>query len=307
MNDVELGLNLASATKRWPEPEAWTALVRDELGLDLVQFSYDLLDPWWPEPERSRQAERVRAAAEAAGVRIHSAQIGFAGYSFNMLVGPDPDLRRLAERWWERAIDVAAGIGAGAMGGPVGALSVRSAVAAGEREARYQELLDVLLRLAGRAADAGLEALLVEPTPLAREIPSTIEEARRLADDLRDRAAVPLRYVLDVGHAMYRPLYGDAARLRPWLDGLRDEIGVLHLQNTDFRSDSHWGWPDARGRFDVAAFGRDVAAAGLDEVPMFVEMVHPFELDDAQMRAHVGSSIAHCRRELAGALSGAPS
>jgi D-erythrulose 1-phosphate 3-epimerase len=44
-----LGINLSFAVKRWPEPEAWSAFVRDELGLDLVQFSFDLLDPWWPD------------------------------------------------------------------------------------------------------------------------------------------------------------------------------------------------------------------------------------------------------------------
>jgi sugar phosphate isomerase/epimerase len=262
-----------------------------------VQFSYDLLDPWWPDDVRARQAERVRAAAEAAGIRIHSAQIGFAGYSSNMLLGPDPELRALGERWWERAIDVAAGIGALATGGPVGALSVTSAAADGEREARYAELLDILERLSRRAADAGLEALLVEPTPLRREIPGTIEESRRLAADLRGRTAAPVQYVLDVGHAMYQPLYGPDAPLRPWLEAVRDDIAVLHLQNTDFQSDSHWGWPADRGRFDVEAFRRDVDAAGID-APVILEIVHPFELDDDEMRAHVRSSVEHCRRAL---------
>ncbi len=293
---MELGINLAIATKRWPEPEAWTAFVREELDLDLVQFSYDLLDPWWPERERSREAERVRAAAEAAGVRIHSAQIGFAGYSYNMLLGPDPGQRALGERWWERAIDVAAGIGATAMGGPLGAMSVRSAA---DRSERYAELLEVLGRLSERAAAAGLDALLVEPTPLRREIPSTVEEARRLADDLRGRTAVPVAYVLDVGHASYEPLYGSPAPLVPWLEALRDDIGVLHLQNTDFQGDSHWGWPDSRGRFDVRGFAAEVRAVGVD-APAIIEIVHPFELDDDEMRAHVVSSVAHCRRALPG-------
>jgi sugar phosphate isomerase/epimerase len=302
VSDVELGINLAIATKRWPEPEAWAAFVRDDLGLELVQFSYDLLDPWWPDEVRARQAERVRAAAEAAGIRIHSAQIGFAGYSSNMLLGPDPELRALGERWWERAIDVAAGIGALAMGGPLGALSVTSAAAPGEREARYEELLDILERLSRRAADSGLEALLVEPTPLHREIPGTIEETRRLAADLRDRTAVPVRYVLDVGHAMYQPLYGSDAPLGPWLEAVRDDIAVLHLQNTDFQSDSHWGWPDERGLFDVESFRREIDAMRID-APVILEIVHPFELDDDEMRAHVRSSVEHCSRALQGAGS----
>lgn len=291
---MQLGINLAIATKRWPEPEAWAALVRERLGLDLVQFTYDLLDPWWPAAVRGAQAERVRRAAEAEGVAIHSAQIGFAGYSSNMLLAPDPALRVLGERWWEQAIEVAAGIGARAMGGPVGAMSVRSAAVPGEREARHAELVERLGRLAERAAAAGLEALLVEPTPLRREIPGTVDEARRLADELRGQTAVPVRYVLDVGHAMYEPLYGSPAPLGPWLEALRDDLGLLHLQNTDFQSDSHWGWPHPGGAFDVAAFAAEVAASELD-VPVVLEVVHPFELDDDAMLANVVSTVDHCR------------
>jgi hypothetical protein len=39
-----LGINTCFAVKRWPQPERWAALVRDELGLDLVQHGLDLVD-----------------------------------------------------------------------------------------------------------------------------------------------------------------------------------------------------------------------------------------------------------------------
>jgi hypothetical protein len=87
-----------------------------------------------------------------------------------------------------------------------------------------------------------------------REIPSSIAESVRLAVDLED-AAASFRFVLDVGHALYRPLYGSETTLRDWLEALAASIGVLHVQNTDFEGDSHWGWPDERGRFDVGRFG----------------------------------------------------
>jgi sugar phosphate isomerase/epimerase len=180
------------------------------------------------------------------------------------------------------------------MGGPLGAMSVVSAVRAGEREARYAELLETLAALAERARAEGLEALLVEPTPLTREIPSTIEEAQRLADDLRGRTAVPVRYVLDVGHATYEPLYGRPAPFAPWARALAADLGVLHLQNTDFQLDAHWGWPHPDGRVDVAAVV-EATAAHAPDAPAILEIVHPFELDDDQMRAHLITSVEHCR------------
>ena len=288
------GINLGFAIKRWPEPRQWARVVREELGLDSVQFSYDLLDPWWP--EHLALARRVREAAEEYGISIHSAQVGLAMYTYNGLLHPDADARSAAQEWWTRAFSVAAEMGASAMGGPVGALSLPELRDDGVRERRYHELVELLRTLAEKARAAGLEALLVEPTPLPREIPSTIEESERLARDLGG-AAVPMRYVLDVGHALFRPLYGDAL-LASWLEPLAPHVGVLHLQNTDFMSDSHWGWPDPRGLFDVEGFARDVHAAGLDDVPVFLELFDAFEADDEKVLAGVRSSVEHCRRAL---------
>jgi sugar phosphate isomerase/epimerase len=295
---MDFGINLGFAPKRWPEPEAWARMVREDMGLETVQFSFDLLDPWWPEPARTHQAERVRRAAEAFGLVIHSAQIGIASYTYNGLLHPEPELRALAATWWERAIEVAAAMGARAVGGPLGALTSTSAAVAGERERIYEETLSTIERLAERCAAAGLSSLLVEPTPQAREIPSSIEETARLARDLEGRCRVPVEYVLDIGHALYEPLYGPDVRLADWFEAVGSHIGILHIQNTDFQSDSHWGWPDARANYDVAAFAEEVRAAALEAVPVFLEVFYPFEFSDDQVYKNSISSVQHCLAEL---------
>jgi sugar phosphate isomerase/epimerase len=134
---MDFGINLGFAIKRWPQPEEWASVVREQLGLDLVQFSFDLLDPWWP--EHDRLATRTRAAADEHAIRIHSAQVGLAKYTYNGLLHPDPDARSASVEWWRRGIDVAVELGCVAMGGPVGAITVpesRSDV----RERRWGEL-----------------------------------------------------------------------------------------------------------------------------------------------------------------------
>ena len=294
---MDFGINLGFAIKRWPQPHEWATVVRDELGLDLVQFSFDLLDPWWP--EHRRLAARTRAAAEEHGVRIHSAQVGLAKYTYNGLLHPDPDARAASVEWWRRAIDVAADLGCVAMGGPVGAITVPELAEEGTRKRRYVELIDTLGELSEHAEAAGLESLLVEPTPLVREIPSSIAESERLAQELEARCVVPVRYVLDVGHALYQPLYGEAAGLADWLHPLARYVGVLHLQNTDFQSDSHWGWPDERGHFDVEAFAAEVRASELRDVPVFLELFDAFEADDARVLRQTVTSVEHCKKALA--------
>ena len=291
---MDVGVNLCFAIKRWPEPEEWARIAADELGVSTVQFTMDLIDPWWPESDRAAMAARVREAAGRRGIAIHSVQIGLAGYTYNGLLHPDETARRLAEEWWRRSIDLAAELGAGAAGGPIGALSVADAASPERRKALYAEVVGRLGGLADHAKRSGLDALLVEPTPLPREIPSTIDEAKRLVADTSG-GAVPLWFVIDVGHALYRPLYGEDASLVPWLTELRDHIGVLHLQNHDYRADAHWGWPDARGSYDPAGFHREVSEAGLDHLPVFIEVFSPFEQADDEIVPLIRSSLAACR------------
>jgi sugar phosphate isomerase/epimerase len=295
---AELGINLGCTVKRWPEPQAWAALVADDLGLETVQFTYDLIDPWWPEAGREKAAAATRQACAEYGLRIHSAQVGFAWYTFPGLLAATAPERAIARAWWERAIEVAASIGARGAGGPVGAMSWTSANP-DERRTRFEELVGVIAELQRYGAERGLEFLLIEPTPVAREIPSEVDEARELAEALRG-GPIPVKYVVDNGHTDYQPLYGpERASLSRWLQPLAGDIGVLHLQNTDRRSDSHWGWPDPRADLDVGAWYEEVLAAGLGEVPVFLEIVYPFELEDEAVLANLRSSVEHCRRLLA--------
>jgi hypothetical protein len=80
---------------------------------------------------------------------------------------------------------------------------------------------------------------------------------------------------------------------------LRDDIGLLHLQNHDYQSDTHLGWPDPRGEFDVAAFAQTVRRLGLGDVPVAIELFFPFEMDDATVLATLRSTVDHCREVLA--------
>ena len=294
---MNFGINLSFAIKRWVEPEVWSELVSRRLGLRLVQSTYDLLDPWWPVSARNAMAARVRRAAADFEIEIESAFSGLANYCFDGLLHPEAEGRSASLEWWKRAFDVAAEVGAKASGGPLGGMSATDAADPQRQAQRYRDLLEAVEQLTVAARQSGLERLQVECTPLAREIPYTVEQSQKFLADLEGRCAVPVKLLVDIGHALYQPLYGPQARMPEWLHGLGRSIGAFHLQNTDFQSDSHWGWPDKRGLFDVANFAREVNAAGLDDVPAFLEIIYPFELADEAVFSNITSSVQHCRRE----------
>ena len=182
---MNFGVNLSFAIKRWVEPQVWARIVRETLGLNLVQFTYDLLDPWWPDSVRHAMAADVRKAAQDWGIEIESAFSGLANYCFDGLLHPDANGRRASLEWWKRAFDVAAEVGAKVSGGPLGGMSVADASDPKRRDERYRSLLDAVEELSHAAAASGLERLQVECTPLAREIPYTVEQGRKFMQDSR--------------------------------------------------------------------------------------------------------------------------
>ena len=292
---MPLGVNLCFAVKRMPEPQRWAAFVREDLGLDRVQFTFDLLDPWWPTELRTRLARRVRAAAAAQELIIDSCFVGLAHYVPSGLLDPDADARAAALTWWRRAIDLTAELGAPAVGGPMGTISEADAADATVRAARLQELTEHLEHLARRATDVGVRELLVEPTPILREYPAHIDDCQYLLNDLRDRGIGNVGITLDTGHALFRPLHGLDAGIESWILGLGPRIRQIHLDNTDGQGDPHWGWPHRQGTFDVGALARCLAENNLADVAVILEIYPRFEDPSTHVLKLIISSVEHCR------------
>jgi D-erythrulose 1-phosphate 3-epimerase len=292
---MPLGVNLCFAVKRMPEPQRWAAFVREELGLDRVQFTFDLLDPWWPEQQRGRIARRVVDAAAAQELTIDSCFVGLAHYVPSGLLDPDPDARGIAKLWWQRAIGLTAELGVAAVGGPLGTISEADAADPDTRRAREAALTDSLEQLALDATAAGVGELLVEPTPIGREYPARIDQCQRLLADLRGRGVDNVGITLDTGHAVFQRLHGFDARVEDWITYLGPRIRQIHLDNTDGHGDPHWGWPHPQGTFDVGALARCLADNGLSDVSVMPEVYPRFEDDSSQVLKLIASSVEHCR------------
>lgn len=297
---IAFGLNLSFCVKRWVTSGLWAPLVRERMGVDLVQFSLDLVDPMWPSAVLDRHADTIRRDAAVTGITIHSAFIGLAHYTFNQLLHPDPDVRDYAEAWLGRAYAFAARAGIKSVGGPLGATASRidGREADAISDADYADLIARMIRLADRAKTEGLTRLYVEPTPLRREWPWTVAQARRMMDDV-SASAVAWNYCLDWGHGTVEPLYGKAgADMEPWLSGLRDVVSALHVQQTDFQFDRHWDFT-TQGRVDPAEVASLVRRTGLAGAPVFLEVFYPFEQDDASILDAVEKSASLLRNAFA--------
>jgi D-erythrulose 1-phosphate 3-epimerase len=117
MTAFRLGINTCFAVKRWPRPSDWAAVVRDELGLDLVQHCLDLVDTEASRADLERQAADLRDGCADAGLTLHSTFTGLAAYSSNLLLHPDRARRVRAWDWYQRIIAFTAAAGALSTGG----------------------------------------------------------------------------------------------------------------------------------------------------------------------------------------------
>jgi D-erythrulose 1-phosphate 3-epimerase len=288
-----IGINLSFTVKRWIEPDAWADRI-SSMGLDLIQFSFDLIDPLWPASLRSSLAKSHRQAAESRGIEIHSAFVGLACYTYNNLLHPLPEGREAAKLWWRGAIETAAELGTTRVGGPLGGMSVRDANDSKKRQERLEVLRSDVLELLDFARSHGLQEFVIEPVPLTRETPHTVAEARALLADLNH--FVPVKFCVDIGHALYRPLYGDQASLEPWLSHLGDSLGLLHLQQTDGLSDSHWGLDDSRGIVKLEEVRDQLNAHNLTNLPVILEVFYAFEATDEFVLEDVRSSVAQMQK-----------
>lgn len=301
MAEIHLGINTCFAVKRWPEPEQWITLLTQELGLDCCQFSFDLLDPQMDLAAQMAYAEAVRTCAAQQHVLVQSTFTGLAAYSWSQLLHPLEAMRDAAMRWYERAIDLTALMGAWGAGGHIGAFSVQDAAQATRRQALLAEMIERLNALTGYAERKGLQFLLFENMAVPREYGHSIEEAQALLTSVTG-PGVPLLLCLDLGHpcALHTGTHSDD--YLAWLDYPWTRLPVMHLQQTDRTADHHWPFTAACNQLGMVRAEPVVRAlrrwSAKQDVYVFLEPIHPFEADDQLVIRELQESVEYWRAAL---------
>jgi sugar phosphate isomerase/epimerase len=275
-------------------------VVRDDLGLRLVQHSLDLVDLAADADARAYEAAAVREAVAVHGLTLHSTFTGLAAYSGNLLLHPEATHRGRSLAWWEDVIEVTASMGARATGGHIGAYSVPDWRDADRRALLDGELRAALRYLAARARARGLRELYVENLAVARE-PSTMASVDHLLDP-GDDEHVPVTLCLDVGHMCVVGSAGDDRDPYAWLRRYGATAGLVQLQQSDATGDHHWAFTpetDALGRIDAGQVLAALTGSGAEQVTLVLEIIPAFEADDDQVLADLVTSADRWRAAIA--------
>jgi sugar phosphate isomerase/epimerase len=297
---VRLGINTCFAVKRWPRPVDGAALVRDDLGLDLVELSLDLLEGIETAEGRRRVADENRAALEAAGLTAVGTFTGLVAYSRNLLLHPDPIARREALRWYETVVDLSAALGVSGVGGHVGALSAPDWRDPSVVAERWAGLKVDLATLSARARRVGLEYFLIENLVPVRE-PATMAQVASLLTP-GDRDHVPVGLCVDLGHECVPGAEGPEGDPYAWLARFGAELLEVQLQQSDAAGDHHWPFTAERNRQGRIEAGRvldTLAESGAAEVTLILEMIPSWEQPDDELRADLVASVEYWRKAIA--------
>ena len=167
---ARLGINNCFAVKRWPQPDDWARIVRDELGLDTVELSLDLIEDVGEPSSRQSAGDGIRSVLGEYGLRAETVFTGLAAYSLNLLMHPDAGRRQAALDWYRGVVDLAARVGArgrrprrrderaglGRRGAPGRALAGRTERAGGVMTSGfvYGNGIDIHYRISGEGPSA---------------------------------------------------------------------------------------------------------------------------------------------------------
>jgi len=297
-----LGVNNCWAVKRYVEPEEWIEITATKFDVDHVQFSFDLLDPKTEKSALDQTVSRTLDCCRDYGIKIHSCFTGLAAYSYNLLLHPSLAMRRDAIDWYERALALTAKLKAEAVGGHIGAFSVKDFRDEKKKPFLISNLIETLTHLSFIGKKLGLKCLLWEPMPISREPPSTIDDAKKLLSQVNERSHIPVKLCIDVGH-MCNPEVKSERDHDPysWLRDLGRDSPCLHLQQTDGKADRHWPFIEKYNKIGIIK-GDEILSAlkesGAEETYLFLEVIHPFEYPDKKVIEELKESVEYWKSYL---------
>lgn len=229
-----LGINLGFANNRFPEPEIWTDLVANKLGLRKVQFVADLLNPMLMLYNADYYYDQINKTIECVkknNIKITSIMTS-SFTRVNHFAHPDKNYREAWFTWFNDFLNMGKKFGAKSAGSHFGILTVHSL---SDKDIFYKEALHYWSELSITAKDLNYDFLFFEPMSVEREFGNTIENTERILDDLNEVSAIPFKLCLDVGHAPH-PSQRD---YKEWMKQLVKYSPIIHIQQTTLNNSNH--------------------------------------------------------------------
>ena len=129
------------------------------------------------------------------------------------------------------------------------------------------------------------------------EFPHSPEVSVQMMKDL-EGTDIPIKLLVDWGHALYKPLLKEEADIELWFKQCAPYIGSIHLQQTDGHWDRHWDFTHEGGIITPELIKKATTEAGLDDITQYLEVVTIFEDDDDAVYEGMKKTMDYLHKEL---------
>ena len=304
MTVLHLGTDLSFALKIWPEPERWIKLIKENLGLNIIEFNSDFLDPLYYKPENYIIiAREIRQICEINNMFIHNYFTGMMTHCVNFLTHPDSRLGESGMTWCKGAIDIASELGAKGLGSHYNNIpfSVR------ENQRRYNKMVDQLIesiiQLSIYSKEKNLEFLLWEQMYAPSEIPYRINQASDLFKRVNARSLVPIKMTIDLGHSCCHAFKHDENDINPyrWIETFGHMTEVIHLQQTDNTVSAHWPFTNEYNKNGIIYPPKvleSIEKSGAKEIFLIFEIFFPLNYSEERVLSEMQESVDYWRKYL---------
>lgn len=273
---VRLGVNTGFAINRYPDPDDWVSIVADELGVDTVQFTADLLNPSLGESIVLRQVDMIRNLCDAKGVRVEST---FTSQftRVNHLCHPDAETRQFWLGWFRRWLDISASLGAEGAGSHFGILSSRDNADKAVRERRINDAVEAWRKLSHHAAALGMRYVMFEPMSVPRELGETIDATEDLMQRCATGFAAPMLLCLDVDHGDLESKDPRDTDPHAWIRAFGTRSPVIHIKQSLREKGGHYPFTkkyNEQGKILPNEILATMRAAGIEDCTLLLEVSH---------------------------------
>jgi sugar phosphate isomerase/epimerase len=258
---VYLAIDNVFASKRWTKTDEWAPLIRD-MGITCIEASADTeCDPLYMGKDYIIDwTEAAKKAGVKYGITIANLYSGHGTYCTLGLTHTDPRVRRrMIDKWFKLMLDAASELNAG-----LGFFAHAFPEMVMQDKKLYDEYVHILenglIELNEYAIKTNCGSLGVEMMYSPHQYPYKIEQVKGLLTSVTEKSGRPFYFTEDVGH--HTPVFqeGKDADCYAWLSEIGCYSPIIHLQQTDGKTSSHFPFTKERNAWGKIEGGKVLRA-----------------------------------------------
>lgn len=233
---------------------------------------------------------------------ISSTFTGIIAYFQNMLVHPNPMIRKYALEYYKEAIEITAKIGAKTTGGHFLSFALKDFYDEARKKYLLESFFESMHYLSKFAKINGLESLTWEHMPSPYEPPHTIDEVHNLFREVNSNSEVPVYLCFDLGHTTAFDLTDDKDKnVYNVLEKVLPYTNMLHLQQCDGIGDRYWPFTpefNSQGIIEPKKILQIINDYSDNEIMLVFEIIHGPELSEKKIIEEHKISVEYWREFL---------